>query len=94
MFATFWLSFFALTSPLPGGPDVFVFRDAGCNWADGNGLVAASVPHANTARPLPLPATRRALFCSSAQLLLFSAAPGMVDTLYNLTWATTAVLLL
>ena len=32
--AVFWFIFFALASPLPGGPDVFVFRDAGCNWAE------------------------------------------------------------
>ena len=93
-FAVFWFSFFALTTPLPGGPDVFVFRDAGCNWAGGNGLVAASVPHANTAHPL--------LFASytPGALLLFGAVAsvfgcsGLVDTFYNLAWATIAVLLL
>ena len=67
-FAVFWFSFFALTSPLPGGPDVFVFRDAGCNWAGGHGLVAASVPHANTVHSLPF-----ASYTPGA-LLLFGAA--------------------
>jgi len=93
-FAVFWLSFFALTSPLPGGTDVFVFRDAGCNWAGGDGLVAASVPHSNTARPLPF-----ASYTPGTPLLFGVVASvfgcsGMVDTFYNLAWATIAVLLL
>src|ERR1700752_678667 len=70
-FAVFWFSFFALTSPQPAGPDVFVFRDAGCNWAYGRGLVAASVPHANTVRPM--------LFASytPGALLLFGVAASL-----------------
>jgi hypothetical protein len=51
-FTVLWIVFFPLTSPQPGGTDVFVFRDAGCNWAAGRGLVAASVPHANTVMPM------------------------------------------
>jgi hypothetical protein len=92
--AVFWFIFFALTSPLPGGPDVFVFRDAGCNWAGGSGLVAASVPHANTVRPLPFASY------TPGTLLLFGAAASLfgcsalVDTFYNLAWATIAVFLL
>jgi hypothetical protein len=93
-FTIIWFSFFALTSPQPGGPDVFVFRDAGCNWAHGGGLVAASVPHANSVRP--------ALFASytpGAPLLFGAAASlfgcsGAADTFYNLTLATTAIFLL
>jgi hypothetical protein len=93
-FTVFWFSFFALTSPLPGGPDVFVFRDAGCNWAAGNGLVAASVPHANTARPLPFASyTPGALLLFGVVASVFGCS-GMVDTFYNLAWATIAVLLL
>ena len=93
-FAVFWFIFFALTSPLPGGPDVFVFRDAGCNWAGGNGLVAASVPHANTARPLPFASyTPGALLLFGVVASLFGCS-GMVDTFYNLAWATIAVFLL
>src|SRR5271156_974715 len=87
-FTVVWFSFFALTSPLSGGPDVFVFRDAGCNWAAGNGLVAASVPHANTAHSLPFASY------TPGDLLFFGVAAsvfgcsGMVDTFYNLAWAT------
>ena len=93
-FAVFWLVFFALTSPLPGGPDVFVFRDAGCNWAGGNGLVAASVPHANTARPLPFASyTPGTLLLFGVVASVFGCS-GMVDTFYNLAWATIAALLL
>jgi hypothetical protein len=93
-FAIFWFSFFALTSPLPGGPDVFVFRDAACNWAGGNGLVAASVPHANTAHPLPFASyTPGALLLFGVVASVFGCS-GMVDTFYNLAWATIAVLLL
>jgi hypothetical protein len=93
-FTVFWFAFFALMPPQPGGPDVFVFRDAGCNWAHGLGLVAASVPHANTIRPM--------LFASytPGALLLFGMAAslfgcsGSVDTFYNLTLAAVAVFLL
>ena len=93
-FAVFWFSFFALTSPLPGGVDVFVFRDAGCNWTGGNGLVAASVPHANTARPLPFASyTPGALLFFGVVASVFGCS-GVVDTFYNLAWATIAVLLL
>jgi hypothetical protein len=93
-FAIFWLSFFSLSSPLPGGPDVFVFRDAGCNWAGGNGFVAASVPHANTAHPVPFASyTPGALLLFGMVASVFGCS-GMVDTFYNLAWATFAVLLL
>ena len=93
-FTVFWFTFFALMPPQPGGPDVFVFRDAGCNWAHGLGLVAASVPHANTVRPM--------LFASytPGALLLFGMAAslfgcsGSVDTFYNLALAAVAVFLL
>jgi hypothetical protein len=93
-FTIIWFSFFALTSPQPGGPDVFVFRDAGCNWAHGGGLVAASVPHANTVRP-----TLFASYTPGAPLLFGAAASlfgcsGAVDTFYNLTLATGAIFLL
>src|ERR1700722_6656435 len=93
-FAVFWFGFFSLSSPLPGGPDVFVFRDAGCNWAGGNGLVAASVPHANTSRPLPFASyTPGALLFFGVVASVFGCS-GVVDTFYNLAWATIAALLL
>jgi hypothetical protein len=93
-FTVCWFSFFALTSPQPGGPDVFVFRDAGCNWAHGRGLTAASVPHANTVNPM--------LFASytPGTPLLFGVAASLfgcsasVDTFYNLALAAAAVFLL
>src|SRR5271154_2821153 len=93
-FTALWFGFFALMPPQPAGPDVFVFRDAGCNWAHGRGLVAASVPHANTIRPI--------LFASytPGALLLFGVAAslfgcsGPVDTFYNLALAAVAVFLL
>jgi hypothetical protein len=93
-FTIIWFGFFALTSPLPGGPDVFVFRDAGCNWAHGGGLAAASVPHANTVNPRLF-----ASYTPGAPLLFGAAASlfgcsGAVNTFYNLTLATTAVFLL
>jgi hypothetical protein len=94
LFAGFWFSFFALTTPKPGGPDVYVFRDAGCNWAGGSGLVAASVPHGNTARPLPFASyTPGALLLFGAAASLFGCS-AVVDTFYNLAWATIAVFLL
>jgi hypothetical protein len=92
-FAALWFGFFALMPPQPAGPDVFVFRDAGCNWAHGLGLVAASVPHANTVRPMLFasytPGTLL-LFGIAASLLVCS---GPVDTFYNLVLATIAVFL-
>jgi hypothetical protein len=94
VFSLFWFGFFALMPPQPGGPDVFVFRDAGCNWAHGRGLVAASVPTANTITPL--------LFASytPGALLLFGLAAslfgcsGPVDTFYNVGFAAAAIFLL
>jgi hypothetical protein len=92
-FTVCWLIFFALTSPQPGGPDVFVFRDAGCNFAHGRGLTAASVPHANTVNPM--------LFASytPGTPLLFGVAASLFgcsawsDTFYNLTLSAVAVFL-
>jgi hypothetical protein len=94
VFTVFWFSFFALVSPQPAGPDVFVFRDAGCNWANGRGLVAASLPTANTITPV--------LFASytPGALLLFGLAAslfrcsGPVDTFYNVAFAAAAIFLL
>jgi hypothetical protein len=93
-FAALWFGFFALMPPQPAGPDVFVFRDAGCNWAHGRGLVAASVPHANTVRPMLF-----ASYTPGAPLLFGVAASlfgcsGSVDTFYNLALAAIAVFLL
>jgi hypothetical protein len=93
-FVVFWFGFFALTSPLPGGPDVFVFRDAGCNWAAGNGLAAASVPHANTAHPLPFASYTPGALLLFGVVASFFGCSGMVDTFYNLAWATISILLL
>ena len=93
-FTILWFGFFAFTSPQPGGPDVFVFRDAGCNWAHGRGLTAASVPHANTVRPMLFASYTPGaplLFGAAASLFGCSAA---VDTFYNLTLAAAAVFLL
>ena len=93
-FTVCWFGFFAFMSPQPGGPDVFVFRDAGCNFARGRGLTAASVPHANTVSPMVF-----ASYTPGAPLLFGVAASvfgcsGAVDTFYNLTLATTAAFLL
>ena len=93
-FSVGWFSFFAFTSPQPGGPDVFVFRDAGCNFAQGHGLTAASVPHANTVSPMVF-----ASYTPGAPLLFGFAASlfgcsGAINTFYNLTLAATAVFLL
>ncbi|MGA3224709.1 MAG: hypothetical protein ABSC65_13160 [Acidobacteriaceae bacterium] len=93
-FAVLWFCFFAWMPPQPGGPDVFVFRDAGCNWAHGDGLVAASVPHANTVRPMLFASyTPGALLLFGVAASLFGCA-GPVDTFYNLALAAAAVFLL
>jgi hypothetical protein len=93
-FAVLWFCFFAWMPPQPGGPDVFVFRDAGCNWAHGDGLVAASVPHANTIRPMLFASyTPGTLVLFGLAASLFGCA-GPVDTFYNLTLAAAAVFLL
>jgi hypothetical protein len=93
-FTLLWVSFFAVMSPQPAGPDVFVFRDAGCNWADGRGLVAASVPHANTLRPMLFASyTPGALVLFGLVASLFGCS-GAVDTFYNLALAAAAVFLL
>jgi hypothetical protein len=90
----FWVSFFAVMSPQPAGPDVFVFRDAGCNWAQGLGLVAASVPHANTITPVLFASyTPGALVLFGLVASLFGCS-GAVDTFYNLALAAAAVFLL
>ena len=93
LFALSWLGFFSLMSPAAPGPDVFVFRDAGCNWARGAGFVAASVPHGNTSH-----AKLFASYTPGAPLLFGVVASwlgcsGWVDTIYNLFFATVAVLL-
>ena len=81
----FWFSFFALVSPQPNGPDVFVFRDAGCNWAHGRGLVAASVPTGNTMTPVLFATyTPGALFLFGLAASLFGCS-GPVDTFYNVS---------
>ena len=93
-FAVLWFCFFAWMPPQPGGPDVFVFRDAGCNWAHGDGLVAASVPHANTVRPMLFASyTPGTLVLFGLAASLFGCA-GPVDTFYNLALASAAVFLL
>jgi hypothetical protein len=94
LFALSWLVFFSVSSPAAPGPDVFVFRDAGCNWARGAGFVVASVPHANTAH-----ARLFASYTPGAPLLFGLVASllgcsGWVDTVYNLFFATVAVLLI
>jgi hypothetical protein len=43
-FATFWFGFFALSSPIFGGTDVFIFRDASCNCTAHLGFVTSSAP--------------------------------------------------
>jgi hypothetical protein len=94
IFSLFWVSFFALMAPQPAGPDVFVFRDAGCNWAQGRGLVAASVPHANTVTPVLFASyTPGALVLFGLVASLFGCSGG-VDTFYNLALAAVAVFLL
>jgi hypothetical protein len=93
-FAALWFCFFAWMPPQPGGPDVFVFRDAGCNWAHGDGLVAASVPTANSVRPVLFASyTPGALLLFGVAASLFGCA-GRVDTFYNLALAAAAVFLL
>ncbi len=93
-FTVFWIVFFVLTSPQPGGTDVFVFRDAGCNWAAGRGLAAASVPHANTVMPMLFASyTPGALILFGLAASLFGCS-GWVDTFYNLLLASTACFLL
>jgi hypothetical protein len=92
-FTVCWFSFFALTSPQPGGPDVFVFRDAGCNFANGRGLTAASVPHANTVHPMLFASyTPGAPFLFGVAASLFGCSAS-VDTFYNLALAAAAVFL-
>jgi hypothetical protein len=94
IFTLFWVSFFALMSPQLAGPDVFVFRDAGCNWAQGRGLVAASVPHANTITPVLFASyTPGALVLFGLVASLFGCS-GAVDIFYNLALAAVAVFLL
>jgi hypothetical protein len=89
-----WFSFFALVSPQPNGADVFVFRDAGCNWAHGRGLVAASVPTGNTMTPVLFAAyTPGAPFLFGLAASLFGCS-GPVDTFYNLAFAAAAICLL
>ena len=93
-FTVFWIVFFAFTSPQPGGTDVFVFRDAGCNWAAGRGLVAASVPHANTVMPMLFASyTPGALILFGLAASLFGCS-GWMDTFYNLVLASAACFLL
>jgi hypothetical protein len=93
-FTVFWIVFFSLTSPQPGGTDVFVFRDAGCNWAAGRGLVAASVPHANTVMPTLFASyTPGALILFGLAASLFGCS-GWMDTFYNLVLASAACSLL
>ncbi len=91
---SFWFSFFALVSPQPNGPDVYVFRDAGCNWAHGRGLVATSVPTGNTMTPVLFAAyTPGAPFLFGLAASLFGCS-GLVDTFYNVAFAAAAIFLL
>jgi hypothetical protein len=44
VFAIFWAWLLAFSSPLFGGTDVFIFRDASCNCASHLGFVTSSAP--------------------------------------------------
>ena len=73
---------------------MFVFRDAGCNFANGRGLTAASVPHANTVNPMLFASyTPGAPFLFGVAASLFGCSAS-VDTFYNLALAAAAVFLL
>ena len=94
-FTIIWFSFFALTSPQPGGPDVFVFRDAGCNWARGGGLVAGSVVLFRTKitrDPLLADAGARGMEAAFLLMLLATGISGLALLLLRNT-AALAVLL-
>lgn len=39
-----WIAVSAVLAPRPGGTDVYIFKDAGCNLALGQGFVAAALP--------------------------------------------------
>ena len=86
-FALAWTLFHALTAPNRATTDVFVFRDAGCNCAAGQGLVARSVPHNQSAN-----AELFASYTPGAPLLfaiparIFGCRP-YVDLFYNLFFA-------
>src|SRR5277367_3365715 len=93
-FVLAWTLFHALAAPGRASTDVFIFRDAGCNCAAGEGLVARSVPHNQSVEPelfasytpgAPL------LFALPARLF---GCKAYVDVFYNLFFATLSAALL
>ena len=47
VFVTFWFVVSAFIAPNPGGPDVYIFKDAGCNFALKRGFTTIASPGAD-----------------------------------------------
>jgi hypothetical protein len=93
-FALAWTLFHALSAPNWASTDVYIFRDAGCNCAAGEGLVARSVPHNQSVEPeLFASYTPGAPLLFALPARLFGCKP-YVDTFYNLFFATLSAALL
>ena len=93
-FALAWALFHALTAPNWASTDVYIFRDAGCNCAAGEGLVARSVPHNQSVEPeLFASYTPGAPLLFALPARLFGCKP-YVDVFYNLFFATLSAALL
>ena len=87
-FALAWTLFHAFTAPNWASTDVYIFRDAGCNCAAGEGLVARSVPHNQSVEPeLFASYTPGAPLLFALPARLFGCKP-YVDVFYNLFFAT------
>jgi hypothetical protein len=93
-FALAWTLFHALTAPTRASTDVYIFRDAGCNCAAGEGFVARSVPHNQSLEPELF-----ASYTPGAPLLFaiparFFGCKPYVDVYYNFFFAVFAAALL
>jgi hypothetical protein len=87
-FVLAWTFFHELAAPSRASTDVYIFRDAGCNCAAGEGLVARSLPQDQSVRPQLF-----ASYTPGAPLLFAIPAKlfgckAYVDVFFNLLIAT------
>jgi len=89
-FAVFWFAFFAFSSPIFGGTDVFIFRDASCNCASHLGFVTSSAP----THPAYIPPVLFADYTPGALIAFVPAARIFGCTPYAHTYYELLLLLL
>lgn len=90
VFASFWLILAMFIAPVPGGTDVYVFKDAGCNLALGRGFTSLAMPSLDhrlyasytPAYPFLWGVFASAAGCGSYSNLFFDYAIATIGTLF------------